>query len=160
MSKFYASQMGHIVNVLPPINAAGGKVGDRFHMKKHSHVTVIVQIGVSAAAATKLIIKECDAASAGTANEIATGKAKIYKEETAAGDTLDSGSDYPNGGVTPSANDNIMYVIELDADDLTDGYPWVEVSLTNASGNSVIASMVAIQSGARYGFNANDTTIA
>ena len=52
-------------------------------------------------------------------------------------------------GLTPSANDGIFYVIELDASELSDGKPYVQVELTNGT-NSVIAAVVAILSGARY----------
>ena len=115
-----------------------------------------MQVGVSAAAFTKIIVKEADAASAGNANAIAYA---VYKEETAAGDTLGARTAVASAGVTPSANDTIMYVIELDASELTDGFEWVEVSLTNASANSVIASIVAILSGARYGEDQSATAI-
>lgn len=157
MNKFYAAQEGHIVNVLPPINISGGKVGDRFHMKKHSHATIIVQIGVSGSAPTAILVKECDAASAGTANAIGFD---YYAETTDAGDTLGAKATASASGITPSANNNIFYVIELDHRDLSDGYPWVEVSITCASGNSVIASIVAVLSGSRYGHDQNDTVIA
>lgn len=157
MRRFYAAQEGHIVNVLPPIDITGGATGDRFKMTNYSHATIIVQIGVSAAAPTKIIVKECTAATSGTATAIAFD---YYAEETAAGDTLGAKQTAAATGITPSANNTIFYVIELDARDLSDGYPWVEVSITNASGNSVIASIVAILSGARYSNDQNATAIA
>lgn len=157
MKGFYTPEMGHVVNVLPPININGGAVGDRFSMKNHHHATIIVQIGVSAAAATKIIVKEADAASAGNSTAIPF---TLYGEETAAGDTLGAAEAIAAAGKTPSANDNIFYVIEIDAAELSDGFPWVEVSITNASGNSVIASAVAILSGSRHAEDQSATAIA
>jgi hypothetical protein len=52
-------------------------------------------------------------------------------------------------GYTPTANDGVFYVIEIDGNELPDGSPYVQLSLTNGT-NSVIGSAVAILSGARY----------
>ncbi len=157
MKGFYAAQEGHFVNVLPPVDINGGATGDRFKMNNHGHATILVQVGASAAAFTKILVKECNAASGGTATAIAFD---YYAEETAAGDTLGAKQTATAEGVTPSANDNIFYVIELDASELSDGFNWVEVELTNASGNSVIASISALLSGSRFGGDQNATAIA
>lgn len=157
MKGIVLAEQGHIVNALPPIDINGGAVADRFKMANHGHATIIVAVGVSAAAFTKILVKECDAASGGTATAIGF---KLRSEETANGDTLGAVEDVAAAGKTPSANDNIFYVIELDASELSDGYPWVEVELTNASGNSVIASVVAILTGSRYQEAENATAIA
>jgi hypothetical protein len=151
------AEMAHVVNVLPPQDINGGAVGDRFHMKKHRKASIIIAIGASAAAFTKILVNECDAASAGNSNAIAFN---VYKEETAAGDTLGARTAVAAAGLTPSANDNIFYVIDLDARELTDGFPFVEVQLTNASGNSVLASVVAVLTGARYAHDQNETVLA
>jgi hypothetical protein len=156
MSKgFVIAEMGHIVNILPPIDITGGVTGDVFSMRNHAHATIIVQIGVSAAAFTKIIVNECTDFAGTGATAIAHS---IYKEETAAGDTLGARTAVPAAGTTPSANDTIMYVIELDAAQLTAGSPYVQLSLTNGA-NSVIASAVAILSGARYGQDQSVTEI-
>lgn len=157
MKGIVLAEQGHIVNVLPPVDINGGAVGDRFHMRNHGHATIIVQVGVSAAAFTKILVKECNAASGGTANAIAYS---LYGEETAAGDTLGAREAIAAAGKTPAAADGIFYVIELDASQLTEDYHWVEVELTNASGNSVLASVVAILSGARYQEDQGKTAIA
>ena len=154
---FNIAEQGHDVNVLPPIDINGGAVGDRFTMENHGHVSILVQIGVSAAAFTKIIVKECTLASGGTATAIAYS---IYKEETAAGDTLGARTAVLAAGYTPSANDTIMYRIEIDARELSEDTPWVEVSLTNASGNSVIAAISVQLSGARHGSEQSATAIA
>ena len=83
----------------------------------------------------------------------------VYKEETAAGDTLGARTAVLAAGLTPDAADTIMYVIEVDADELPDGSDNLEVSLTNTT-NSVIASVVAILTGARYAKEQSATAIA
>lgn len=148
---------GHIVNVLPPQDVSGGAVGDRFKMSHHGKATIVVKIGVSAAAPTAILVKEADAASGGTATAIPFS---YYAEETDAGDTLGTRQAATAAGITPSANNNIMYVIDLDARELSEDTKWVEVSITNASGNSVLADITAILTGARYSFDPGDSVLA
>ncbi|MCK7513855.1 MAG: hypothetical protein MZV70_64120 [Desulfobacterales bacterium] len=146
----------HVVNIVPPIDISGGVTGDVFSMENYEHATIIVQIGVNAAAFTKIIVNECTDFAATGATAIAH---YIYKEETDAGDTLGGRTAAAAAGTTPSANNNIMYVIELDADELSAGSHFVQLSLTNGV-NSVIASAVAMLSGARYAGDQSATAIA
>jgi len=152
---FLPAEMGHIVNILPPIDITGGVTGDVFSMRDYAHATIIVQVGVSAAAFTKIIVNECTSFAAAGATAIAHS---IYKEETSLGDTLGARTAVAAAGTTPSANDNIFYVIELDASELSDGSPYVQLSLTNGA-NSVIASAIVILSGARYAEDQSATEI-
>jgi hypothetical protein len=157
MQGWNLAEQAHIVNALPPVSIAGGATADRFSMKNFAHATIIVSVGVSAAAFTKIIVRSCSAATSGTVTDIPF---RVYKEETALGDTLGAKVDVAAAGVTPSANDNIFYVIELDAAELEEDQPWVEVALTNTTGNSVIACVIAVLSGARYTGSENATAIA
>ncbi len=158
MQGFYAVQQGHWVNVLPAVDAIGGAVGDRFSMAKWAHASILVVLGISESAPTALIVKECTAATGGTATAI---DFKYHREEAAAGDTF--GAKETNGDTSGiddlSANDNIMYGIELDARELSDGYPWVEVSFTNGS-NPCLASIVALLSGGRHQYDQGATVLA
>lgn len=143
---FRIAEEGHIVNILPPVDITGGKTSDVFSMENYAHATIIVQIGVSAAAFTKVIVEECDDFVPTTATGIAYA---VYKEETALDDTLGARTAVAAAGLDPSANDNIFYVIEIDAAQLSPGKNKLRLNLTNGV-NSVIASAVAILSGARY----------
>lgn len=153
MKGFVAAEQGHVVLALSPVDITGGKVCQAFKMSKYQHATILVLIGVSAAAFTKIIV------SAGTATgavgtPVAGAAAipfSIYKQETAgeANDVLGARTAVAAAGYTPSANDGIFYVIEVDGNELPDGSPYVQVSLTNGS-NSVIAAVAAVLSGSRY----------
>jgi hypothetical protein len=149
------SEQGHIVNIIPPIDITGGVTSDVFSMKNYDHATIIVQVGVSAAAFTKLIVEKCDDFVPTTHTDIAYS---VYKEETDAGDTLGARTAVVAAGLTPSANDNIMYVIELDAAELED-CDKVRLEITNGV-NSVIASAIAILTGSRYAGDQSPTVIA
>lgn len=152
----------HIVNILPPVDITGGVYSDVFTMAKHGHCTILIQVGVSAAAWTKIIVNSCidSTGHSGTAVAIPFS---IYKCETlntaASGDVLGVRTAVSAAGYTPSAVDGIMYVIEIDANELADGYQWIELSLTNGA-NSVIASAIAILTGSRYGKESSTTVIA
>ena len=150
------AERGHFVNILPPIDITGGKTGDIFSMENYAHVTIVIQIGVSSAAFTKILVNECTAFDGTGATAIPFS---IYKEETAAGDTLGARTAVLAAGLTPSANDTIMYIIELDASELTADSHFVQLELTNTT-NSVIASALAILTGARYAEEQSATAIA
>ncbi|HYH39908.1 MAG TPA: hypothetical protein VD860_16930 [Azospirillum sp.] len=147
----------HVVNVLPPVDLSGGATGDRFSMANWGHASVIVSLGITSVAPTAILVKECNAASGGTATAIAFS---YYKQETADGDVLSTKQSATASGFAPSANNNIFYVIELDARQLSDGYEWVEVSATCESGQSVLGSIVAVLSGGRYQGVASPTVLS
>lgn len=154
--KFNVAEMGHVVNLIPPVDITGGKTGDVFSLANYAHATIVVQVGVSAAAFTKIIVEECsDFAGAGAA----AIPFNLHKEETTLDDTLSVREVVTAAGYTPSANDNIFYVIEIDAAELSEGKQFVQLRLTNGT-NSVIASAIAVLSGSRYAGDQSPTVIA
>jgi hypothetical protein len=158
MKGFVLSEEGHVVQILAPVDITGGITAQRFSMKNYQHASILIQVGVSAAAFTKIILKQCTDAAGDGAVAIPFS---IYKQETtgASNDVLGARTAVAAAGYTPSANDGIFYVIELDAAELADGSPWIELDLTNGA-NSVIASAVAFLSGARYGETQSPTVTA
>jgi hypothetical protein len=158
MKGFVISEEAHVVNILAPVDITGGFTAQRFSMANYGHATIVLQVGVSAAAFTALILKNCTLASGGTATAIPYS---IYKQETAGAshDVLGARTAVLAAGYAPSANDGIFYVIEVDASELADGFPYLELSGTNGS-NSVIASAIAILSGARYAESQSPTVTA
>lgn len=164
MNGFSASEAGHIVNILPPVDITGGKVSQAFSMAGYKHATIIIQVGVSAAAFTKILL-DVGTATAAVGTPVANATAipfNLYTQETAgaANDVQSAIQNIAAAGYTPSANDGIFYVIEIDANELEAAlagalsgtlgqFSYLQLSLTNTS-NSVIASAVAILSGSRY----------
>ena len=156
MSGIVIAEQCHVVNILPPVDITGGATSDVFSMGNYSHATIIMQIGVSAAAFTKLIVEKCDNFTPSTHTDMAFA---VYKEETTTGDTLGSRTAVAAAGLTPSDVDNTMYVIEIDAAELGSGYDKLRLEITNGV-NSVIASAVAILSGGRYVSESTPTVIS
>lgn len=146
----------HVVNILPPQDVDSGKTSDIFSMKNYAHATIIVQCGATHADAGNITIEECDDLD-GT-NDTAIGFS-YYKEETAGGDTLSAKQIATTAGIDVSANDNTTYVIEIDASQLTDGYPCLCLKWSDPGG-ATFGSAVAILSGARYAGSESATAIA
>ena len=152
---FIPAEQGHVVNILPPIDITGGQDADVFSMRRYQHATIIIQVGVSAGAFTKIIVNECNTFGAGAANAIPYA---LYSEEVDSGDTLSARTPTALAGHTPSANDNIFYVIELDHDELAEGFEYVQVQLT-CGAVAILASAIVILSGARYAEEQSATEI-
>lgn len=156
MSRMVLAEQAHIVNILPPVDLNGSaKSSDVFSMKDCSHATIIIQMGDTGAAST-VTVEECDNFTPTTHTEIAFS---VYKEETDAGDTLGARTAVANTGFASSTNNNIFYVIEIDAEDLTPGYENLRISFTDPT-VSTIASAVAILTGLSYQEGTNRTQIA
>ncbi|HLW51309.1 MAG TPA: hypothetical protein VKW06_00575 [Candidatus Angelobacter sp.] len=151
MKGIYTAQQEHVASVIAPVDFTGGKTGRWLSLAKHEHITFILSIGVSAAAPTALLVKGAQDSSGTNAAAIAFD---LFTAETATVDLLSTKQRMTTSGYTTiSANDDIFYVIEVDASDvaaqLGESFNHVTVNVTNVT-NSVIASCVAILSGARF----------
>ena len=146
----------HVVNILPPLDTNGAaRVSDYFHVKAHAHVSIIVQLGVTGS--TGMALTVLDSEDNAGLNE-ATMAYAVYKEETAAGDTLGVRTAVAAAGFTTSVNDSIMYVIEIDASELTVDRPYLVVKFADPTAATLL-SAVAILSGSRYAEEQSATVI-
>ena len=155
MSRFYLPNEGHVVNILAPVDINGGKSSDVFSMEGYSHVDIIIQLGVTHAAST-ITVEECDDFGPTNDTPIAFD---YYSEATAGGDTLSTKSTATTAGFATGTGDGIFYVISIDASQLSDGYPYLQVEFSSPGG-ATFGSAVAVLSGARYGNEASATAIA
>jgi hypothetical protein len=162
MPKFNIAEEGHVVPLFYPVNVAGGATSECFSMREWEHVSIIICYGATADATTSITVKECTS-KAGGGTLIAYD---VYKCETtgAAANCDVLGVRVPaatvtTAGINPADTDNIFYVIEIDASQLSDGYEWLEVILLNAAANANLATGFAIFSGARYGGSASRTVL-
>jgi hypothetical protein len=145
---FYTAQEGHVVNILPPQEISGGATAQVFNMEGYRHASIVLQLGAQAAANTKILVNACTDASGDGATAIPFD---IFAQETAgvANDVLSTRTAVTAAGYVPAAGANIFYVIELDADALPDGSPFVQLEVTNGA-NANFASAVAVLSGGRF----------
>ncbi len=145
-------EQGHVVNILPPASAVTALTSDSFLMENWGHASIIIQTG----AGSVCTITVFDAASA-----TGSGASMIfnYAQETAdAGDTLAVLAAATTVGVAMPTADNVYMVIEIDADELRDGYPWILIRADATTANYI--SAVAILSGGRYQKDITATVIA
>lgn len=147
----------HVVNILPPQDVDTGKSSSVFSLKNHAHATIIVTCGSTNADAGYITIEECDDFT--PANDTAIDF-EYYAETTAAGDTLGARTKAAAAtGIDVSANDNTTYVIEIDASQLSEGYPNLILKWSDPGG-ATLGSAIAILSGSRYAGSENGTAIA
>lgn len=146
----------HIVNIFPPVSIAGAVSSDVFSLEGYAHATIIIQAGATNADAGNITLEECDDFTPTTATAIVFD---YYAETTAAGDTLGAKTTATVAGIDVSANDNITYVIEIDASQLTDGRPCLQLEWS-APGGATLISAVAVLSGSRFAETESATAIA
>ena len=147
---------GHYVLGVAPVDIdAGAQTSDAFKMANYTHATVIISLGVTGAASTVTVKENTDASGSG-ATAIAFA---YYSEETAAGDTTSARTAATSSGVATSTNDGVFYILEIDAEDLSDGSEWVTIHMSDP-GAATFASIGVILSGARYAEVEAPTAIA
>lgn len=157
MSKgFYSTQDGHWVPLLYPVDETGGKTLKAFSMAQYAHASILLLIGVSAAAPGLITLNACTDAAGTGATAIAFN---VFKGETTDTDTLGARVAVTSAGFTPPATDKIFYVIEIDAESLPQGSPYIQVVEANTT-NSVIASAAALLSGPRQACDQSPTVLA
>ena len=147
---------GHYVLAYAPVDIdAGAVTSDAFKLTNYDHATIIISLGVTGAASTVTVKESTDASGSG-ASAISFS---YYAEETAAGDTTGARTSATSSGFATSTNDGIFYIIELAAEELSDGSEWVTVHMTDP-GAATFASIGVVLSGARYAEVSAPTAIA
>jgi len=134
-----------ILGVTPKDIDAGAQTSDAWSMADWTHASIIISLGVTGAASTVTVKESTDASGSGAT---AIGFS-YYAEETAGGDTTGARTTVSASGFATSTNDGVYYVIELDATELSDGYPWVTVHLSDP-GAATFACVNVVLSGGRY----------
>lgn len=151
MSKLYETHK--IINAGPPKDINGtGLDGAYVSLKNYDHLTAIVQFGVTGAACNITVEKDADGSGAGSAITFT-----YRKEDTDSGETLDAAT--TSASLATSTNNNILYVIEVDAAEIGPDYPYIRVRLSDPS-VATLANIVYILSGARYQGQSMPTALA
>lgn len=146
MKGFVLSQEGHLVQALAPVSASGGKTCQAFSMKKYQHASIIIAIGAQAAQMTSVVLNACTDANGDNPTAIPFN---LFKAEVANGDVLGGKTAETSSGFQPSATAGIFYVIEIDAAELPQGSPYLQVVIANGA-NADFVAVLAVLSGARY----------
>ena len=156
MSKgFVVAEEGHVVMLFSPLAATATAVGSSevFSMENWGHATIIMHGGEgSAACAVK--VYEC-VGFGGTGETALTFR--FAQEATSDGDTLDAALAWASTATMGTGN--VFVVIEIDGDELSDGYQYLAVNRgATALGRNVTG--LAILSGGRFQEDITATAIA
>ena len=155
MSKFVVAEQGHVVQLLAPQSQTAALTSDVFSMENWAHATIIVLGG--AGSACTVTVSECDNF---TPDNAATKIFNYAQEATAAGDVLDAAlAAATTAGISIGTATGTILVIEIDNDELSDGYPCVQINVSDP-GTSKMISAFAILSGARYAEDITATVIS
>lgn len=127
---------------------------DVVNMKLYSHVTFLLTEGAGVTGTAVLTVEECTAA-AGTGNTAIPFRYRVASTP----DTWGAVTAATTAGFETTAGANRQYAIEVDAAELSDGYPYVRVQVTESGNAPVDASMIAILSKARYPQAVLDTSL-
>ncbi len=145
MKGFVVTEQGHVVLGIQPRGTTNvtALTSSTFSMENWQHASIIVMGGIGSTA-TSVTLGECTGAG-GTGRTAVTFR--YAKDADTGGDVLDAALAVASS-LTLGGTAAVFAVIELDADELTDGYPWVQVN-TGVSASKDIACLV-ILSGGRY----------
>jgi len=158
---FVLAQEGHLVQLFEPLDHTAGGSSLVFRMKNYNHASVIISYGTSPRAAGVIFVESCDDMTPTTHTEIDFTCYKcILDFEGALGDVMGAAVACTAAvGLVPTVVANTMYIIELDAEQLTEGHIGFRIRMVAPSAASVL-SIIAILSGARQKLPQSGTVIA
>jgi hypothetical protein len=118
---------------------------DIINTKNYDHVTFILTEGAGGTGTVKIQVEECD----DTTPTNSTAIAFNYRVATTP-DTWGAITASASTGYTTTAGANKQVAVEIDAAELTDGYPYVRLQLTEVADSPCDAGVIAILSRPRY----------
>ena len=147
------AEQGHIAQMIIPQTVTSPATSEVINMGEWGHATILVHGG--AGSALTITVSDASSFAAAGASRIVY---RYAKEDTAAGDVLDAALAWAGtAGVAIGSGTGVYMVIEIDADELRDGFPYLQINLGAAS--SKIISAAAILSGGRFQKDITSTVI-
>ena len=154
MKGFCVAEQGHVVNALiPQAITTNALVSDYFSLKEYQHASIILTKG--SGSATTVTLYEAPV-SGGTGES--TIVFNYWKEGTAAGDTLAAKVAATTAGITTGTASGVMIIIEVDAAELSDGYPYLAVHLSALGGTGYVSCQVVLSGGVEQSTTATAIT--
>jgi hypothetical protein len=145
---FNIVQEGHIVPVLNPASISGGVTGQIFSMRDAAKCAIIIGWGALAAAQGAVTLSACSDLAGDNATAIAFDR---WTQTTAGAgnDVLGARTAVTSAGFTPSDTPSTLDVIEVQADQLPDGKPYLKLAIADGT-NADFGYATAILTGLRY----------
>lgn len=138
------AEEGHFVTLIAPCSALTALTSERFSMENWAHATILV-LGGAGSGFTVTVSDSMDAAGSGESSMVFD----YAQEETADGDVFEAALvAATTAGVSMTSATGIFMVIEINDDELRDGYHWLQIN-TDATVTRYLAA-AAILTGGRY----------
>ena len=154
MSKgFVVAEQGHIVQMLAAQSFSAIGSSDTILMENWGHATIIAEFG--AGSGCSITVQESTSFAGSGATAITF---RFAQEATSNGDVLDAALAWASS-ITIGAGTAAFAVIEIDGDELSDGFPYLSVAISDP-GTAKLGSVIAILSGGRYQKDITATVIA
>lgn len=146
----YLADTVKIVEAIKPQTGGSARSGDWVSLKGYNHLTIIVQLALGNAGTTAITVDKA-AAVDGSGNADGITLNNWYKTGTAPGttDAMTKGEAGTSITTSNAGSGSEVYVIEIDAAELGEGYDCVQLEL-GASHSGNLVSALYILSGARY----------
>lgn len=152
MRGFNIVEVGHVVQILKPqavATSVGTVTSEFFNMENWGRANIILEIGERISGSLVLLVRDSTSATVGDS----TARAFSLYPESAT-----PASDVPGARTAVAATghtlvgtvDNVFAVIDINAQDLTDGSPWVGIQLTGFGSVADVLAAYAILSGGRH----------
>ncbi len=157
MSKgFVVAEQGHIVQLIAPVNVTAALTSDTISMENWGHVSIIVGLGIGSA--TSITVGECTSF-AGSGRTAITFR--YAQEATGGGDVLDAALAWASAITIAGSAAHVggFAVIEIDGDELSDGFNFLQVNVSDP-GAGKLGAVYAVMSGGRFQKDITATVIA
>ena len=146
---FVAAENGHVILLLQPqgTTVTVALTSDTFSMENWAHATILVA-GGAGTGPTAVTVGECTGFG-GTGRTAVTFR--YAAEATAGGDVLDAALAWASAFTLSAGSTGVYAVIEIDADELSDGYQFIQVNFS-AGTTAIPKDLCAfgVLSGGRY----------
>lgn len=138
-----------VVNVITPAALSSATSGDYISMENYDKVTFIIQ-GGAITTGGNVIVQEAKTAAGGSGQTLNFGS---YHKRTASTDTYTKTSADSSGSAdcitVGNSDDNLTWIVEVNAAQLSDGYKFVNVK-TPAAFSTAIMGVTGVAHKARY----------
>lgn len=151
---FWATQDGHVVNILPPVSAGAAQTGVRFSMANYAHASILLRFGAAGGPTGAIILKVYAAESGGSGVAIPF-KYALQNASSAPFDVFSEWVQATASGYTPTDVADEIIAIEIDSDDLlvagnNGTYVELDIAVGSLGTTPQLLDALGILSGARY----------
>lgn len=156
----YLSEKLHMVTAIAP-NADlydTAQTTDYISLKNYNSIMFVIQQGIGATGTATITVAMASDASGTGATNIPFKYRRV--SNTATSDVEGAMTDATASGFTTTAGSNQIYLVEVNAEELDDGKPFVALTATEVVNSPVAGAILAVMGEARFAGSTHLTAIA